>query len=111
MFEYRNVLVRMRLGDSNRRIAKAKLMGRRKAEELRQLAQSKGWLNKEHSLPDDAVLAEALKGEAPELPAVATSSVEPFRDQVIAWRTAGIQGTTIHKALVCLSLPLLLPRV
>jgi transposase len=26
--------------------------------------------------------------------------VEPFREQVIAWRDAGIQGTTIHQALV-----------
>lgn len=100
MFEYRNVLVRMRLGDSNRQIAKAKLMGRRKAEELRKLAQAKGWLDKERPLPDDAVLVQALKGETPESPAVAASSVEPFRDQVAAWRAAGIQGTTIHKALV-----------
>lgn len=35
MYQYRNVLVRMRLGDSDRKIAKAHLMGRRKAAELR----------------------------------------------------------------------------
>lgn len=99
MFEYRNVLVRMRLGDSNRQIAKAKLMGRRTAEALRNLARAKGWLDKDHPLPDDAVLAQALQPEMREAPA-ASSSVEPFREQVQAWREAGIQGTTIHAALV-----------
>jgi len=99
MFEYRNVLVRMRLGDSNREIAKAKLMGRRKAEALRQIASANGWLNQDHSLPDDTVLAQALRPESPSAPA-ATSSVEPFREQVATWLAAGIQGTTIHKALV-----------
>ena len=35
MYEYRQVLVRMRQGDSDRQIAKARLMGRNKADELR----------------------------------------------------------------------------
>jgi hypothetical protein len=38
MYEYRQVISRMRLGESDRSIAKAGLMGRRKAAELRQLA-------------------------------------------------------------------------
>ena len=29
-----------------------------------------------------------------------TSTVEPFREQILAWREAGIQGTTIYDALV-----------
>jgi hypothetical protein len=60
MFEYRRVLVRMRQGDSDRAIAKARLMGRRRAGELRQLAAARGWLDKGRGLPEDAVLAEVL---------------------------------------------------
>ncbi|MEW8232497.1 MAG: hypothetical protein AB2745_19405 [Candidatus Thiodiazotropha endolucinida] len=42
MFEYRQVLVRMRLGDSDRALAKAGLIGRPKAKTLLQLAESRG---------------------------------------------------------------------
>ncbi len=94
MFEYRNVLVRMRLGDSNRQIAKAKLVGRRKAGALRRLAQARGWLDKDRPLPDDTVLAQAMRGDDPAPPATAPSSIEPFREQVEAWHAAGVQGTT-----------------
>lgn len=98
MFQFRNVLVRMRLGDSNREIAKAGLMGRRTAEALRRLAEARGWLDKTYPLPDDAVLAEALRNRHPQ--AAHPSSVEPFREVVTAWHDAGIQGTTIHQALM-----------
>ena len=43
MYQYRQVICRMRLGETDRRIAKAGLMGRRKAAELRQIAQEQGW--------------------------------------------------------------------
>jgi len=99
MFEYRTVLVRMRQGDSDRTIARARLMGRRKAAQLRALAEEEGWLDKARPLPEDAVLAARLASEPAKGSAVACSSVEPFRTQVLAWHAAGIQGTTIHKAL------------
>ncbi len=35
MFQYRHILVRMRQGDTDRDIARARLMGRRKARALR----------------------------------------------------------------------------
>ena len=40
MYELRQVLVRMRLGDSDRALAKAGLIGRPKAKALRQLAEA-----------------------------------------------------------------------
>ena len=98
MFEYRHVLARMRAGDSDREIAKAKLMGRRKARALRAQARSCGWLDPDRPLPDDATLAQVLGGVR--TPPAASSQVAPFREQVIAWWEAGIQGTTIHRALV-----------
>ncbi len=44
MHQYRHILVRMRLGETDRQIARAGLMGRRKAAAVRQRAQQQGWL-------------------------------------------------------------------
>jgi len=57
MHEIRQVIVQMRLGLTDRQIAKAGLMGRRKASELRRIASELGWLDKESLLPENATLA------------------------------------------------------
>jgi hypothetical protein len=57
MFQYRQVLVRLRQGDSDRDIARAGLMGRPKVAAFRALAASGGWLDSATALPDDAELA------------------------------------------------------
>jgi hypothetical protein len=56
MFHYQQVLVRMRQGDSDRDIARSKTMGRRKAAQIREVAEARGWLATEAPLPDDATL-------------------------------------------------------
>ena len=52
MYQYRQVLVRMRQGDSDRAIARSRLMGRKKMVQLRVIAQERGWLAPEAALPD-----------------------------------------------------------
>ena len=47
MYEYRQALMRMRQGDSEREIARSKLMGRSKAARFRALARAQGWLDPE----------------------------------------------------------------
>jgi hypothetical protein len=98
MFIYRQVLARMRQGDSDRDIAGARLMGRGKLKTVRQLAQEHGWLEPGRPLPDDAELA-AIFGRNPKLPRSCVSTIEPFRDIVRGWFDAGVQGTTIFSAL------------
>ena len=61
MFQYRQVLVRLRAGDTLREIARTGLMGRDKVAEVRTLALSRGWLDGASELPDDAAIAAALK--------------------------------------------------
>jgi len=56
MFQYRAVLVRLRQGDSERDIARARLMGRGKVAAFRALASRHGWLSADTPLPDDAVI-------------------------------------------------------
>ncbi len=53
MFQYRQVLVRLRRGESDREIARGKYMGRRKLAVLREVAQRAGWLDPAAPLPEE----------------------------------------------------------
>ncbi len=98
MHQIRQVLVRMRMGESNRAIAKAGLMGRTKASGLRDLAVTQGWLDLQRPLPDDATLAAHFQVQPQ---TISTASlITPYHEQVKAWMESGVQGTTIHRALV-----------
>src|SRR5690606_6765452 len=57
------------------------------------------WLDTATALPEDTHLAQALE-RTPPRPASCVSSLEPFRDLLVQWAEAGIQGTTMHAALV-----------
>ena len=57
MFECRQILTRMRLGDTDRAIARVGLMGRRKLAQLRRTAEAAGWLDVATPLPGDPVFA------------------------------------------------------
>lgn len=97
MYEFRQILVRMRLGDSDRALATAGLIGRPKAKALRQLAETEGWLDPEQPLPDDAVLAGKLA--QPNTRSSSVSSVEPFRTLVEHWVANEIPCQAIFQVL------------
>ena len=97
MFQYRAVLVRLRQGDSERDVARARLMGRRKVAAFRALAVQRGWLDAGTPLPEDALIASVV-GEARRARST-ISSVEPFRELVGRWNAQGVQGVAIHAAL------------
>ncbi len=95
--EVRHVIVRMRMGDSDRQIQKAGVMGRRKIAQIRKLANESGWLNEKAPMPDNDVIA--AKASRP-VAAVQQSQVEPYAEQVLAWADRGVTATAIHAALV-----------
>lgn len=97
MFHYRQIIFRMRQGESDRQIAKAKLMGRLKCGHVREIAEQKGWLDPV-PLPEDAELARIFESKTPN--PSQKSLVETHAEQVKQWWLEGIQGTTIHQALV-----------
>jgi len=68
MYQYRQILVRLRQGDTDRQIARSRLMGRRKFAGVRALAAAQGWLAPETPLPTDAELAAVLAAPAGEGP-------------------------------------------
>ena len=98
MYQYRQVLVRMRLGESDRQIDAAGLMGRRTAAKLRKKARKLGWLEPDQSLPSDQELFVALQ-RPKSAKAQAQSSLEPHRKVIQDWVEKGIRGVAIHQAL------------
>lgn len=97
VYQYRQILLHMRQGESDRALAKAGLIGRKKATAVRAIAQEEGWLEPSTPLPDDKVLAgklKVVKGKAS-----TTSLVAPYADLVRKWVDEGHQATTIHSAL------------
>jgi len=97
MFHYRQVLVRLRQGDSDRDIKRSGLMGRPKAAELRELAAERGWLDAAAPLPEDAEIAAALGVRKRACSTI--SSLEPHRGIVERWFEQGVAGVAIHAAL------------
>lgn len=97
MYEYRQVILNLRLGESCRSIARTGLVGRHKAEQIRKVAGSKGWLNPEVQLPSDEELTEFFGGTAK--PIEAKSPVRLYEDEIREWTVQGIQASTIHQAL------------
>jgi transposase len=97
MFQYRQVLVRLRQGDSERDVARTRLMGRRKLAAFRALAAAQGWLDSEVPLPEDEAIAAAV-GQARRAPS-SVSSVEPYRELVASWVEQKISAVAIHAAL------------
>src|SRR5258708_22554636 len=80
MFQYRQVLLRLRQGDSDRDIARSGLMGRPKAAVFRLLGGAQGWLKPEVPLPADAALAAVINATRP--PRTTISTVGPYPRQL-----------------------------
>jgi len=98
MYQYRQILVRMRLGESDRQISACGLMGRRKVGNVRRLAARLGWLDVTRGMPSEQDLLRELQ-QPKRLKAQASSSLAPYRETIEGWWEEGILGTTIHQAL------------
>ena len=100
MFTIRQILVRMRQGDTDRSIARAGLMGRKKLGVLRRQATRLGWLDSHTPLPEDGELATVFQRRSESQPAQCQSSLRDHEQRIAEWVAQGIQATTIHAALV-----------
>jgi transposase len=98
MYHYRQVIHRMRMGQSDRVIAQARLMGRAKCAQVRVAAEAQGWLGK-GPLPDDAVLSAAIERPSVTNPTQQSLSL-PYEEQIRQWVEKGIRGTVIHQTLI-----------
>jgi transposase len=97
MFEIRQVIQRLRLGESTRQISRSQHLGRATVASIHEVAAKYGWLDPLVVIPDEATLAKYFK--APRSGPQNVSSVEPFREHILKWHGQGINATTIRRAL------------
>ena len=97
MFEIRQVIQRLRMGESARQIARSQHVGRATVESIHSIALTQNWLDPLGQLPDDSTLARFFK--SPRKAPQNVSSVEPFREEIVKWHAQGINATTIRRAL------------
>jgi transposase len=93
----RDLIHRVRSGESDRRIARDLGISRTTVRKYREWADGKGYLQPSMPLPDDATLTAAL-GRAPQPPRAA-SSVEPYQEVVQRLLDQGVEMTAIFQRL------------
>jgi transposase len=97
MNHLRELIYRLRAGESQRRIAQDLDLSRTTVSKYQAWAKEQGYLDLSHPLPDDATLAAALG--APPQPPRTVSSVESHRELVQAWVDQGVEMTAIWQHL------------
>ena len=93
----RDLVHRVRSGESDRRIARDLGISRTTVRKYREWADTQGYLRLDRPIPDNATLAAAL-GPGPQPPR-ATSSVEPYREIVQRLLDQGVEMTAIWQRL------------
>ena len=93
----RDLIYRLRQGESERRVAKDLRISRTTVRRYRELAQQQGFLLPNSLLPDDAVLSEAL-GPGPQPPRT-PSTLEPYAEVVQALLAQGVEMTAMWQRL------------
>ena len=105
MYEIRQMIQRLRLGESNRAVARAQGVGRDTVGRVRDIAAAQNWLAATSPLPDDATIARYYQTAGKGTRAGAgknpthLSTVEPFREKVLEWHRQGIAVSSIRQAL------------
>lgn len=93
----RDVIRRLRAGESERRIARDLRISRVTVHKYREVAEAQGWLDAGQAMPDDAAVLSAL-GPSPRPPRV-PSSVEPYADIVQRMLDQQIEITALWQRL------------
>lgn len=97
MHHVRDVIYRLRQGDSERRIAADLGLSRPTVHKYRQLAQAHGFLQPEQPLADETALLTVL-GVAPRPPRQ-PSSLVPYQETVLALLEQGLELTALYERL------------
>lgn len=103
MHIYKSIIYRLRQGESARKIAKEKLAGRRKVNEIKQIAQSKDWLNCSNELPDEATIAAVIDHQSCQqasLEMPCHSLAMPYKDFIEQAVAEGHTAHVIHQRLI-----------
>lgn len=94
---YREIIYRIRAGESERRIARDIGISRPTIHKYKQKAELEGYLEKERELPGREELADSL-GPAPHPPKI-PSTLENYREIVQKYLDQGLQMTVIYQRM------------
>ncbi len=100
MYQYRQIINQMRLGQSDRQIAKTKLAGRDKLRLIRAVVMREHWLDPAISLPGDEIIVGMIDPKVEERPEHTVSYCEPHVREIAEWTEQGISSVVIHRTLV-----------
>ena len=96
MYEYRQIIYRLRRGQTIRAIAKEGLAGREKVTQINQVSHEYGWLDPDTPLPTDARLHEIF---GPRVAPQQQSKALPYADLIERWVQSGVQAKVIYQHL------------
>jgi len=97
--EIREILYRVRRGESDRAISRDLKLNRKTVRKYREWGAKQNLL--EGELPSQVELHQRLKATLPAAaPPQQVSSVEPYREQVVAWRAQNVEMAAIHQRLL-----------
>lgn len=96
VLDVHELISRLRLKQTLRAITRDLEIDRKTVREYRDLARKQGWLT--GAVPAIAAIAAQIRERAARRPAQA-STVEPYRDLVLAWRAKRLEGVAIHRLL------------
>lgn len=99
MYQYRQVIHRLRMGESDRSIARTRLIGRVKCAQVREIAGQNGWLGKA-PLPDDDELAAVFERRPHDGNPTHLSLCLLHEPRIRQWVKDKVCMTTIHQTLV-----------
>jgi transposase len=88
-----DIIRRLQLGESERRIAQDMQIARKTVHKYHEIAKKKGYLEKTDAQPADSELREAL-GPGVQAPKQ-VSTVEPYRQTIQDWLKQGVEMTAI----------------
>jgi transposase len=95
--DIQDIIYRLRMGESERAIANSLKHSRITIRRYRRMAEQKGYLDPQVTLPSPQILLEQLG--PPAAPPTLASSVLPFESLVEAWAQQGVQGRAIYQRL------------
>lgn len=97
MYEYRQIIYRLKHGQTIRAIARDGLAGRLKIAFIQKIAEQNGWLNQDVLTPDEGVLEAIFKAAAKTIQIPKTHAYEEL---IKKWLEQEVQASTIYAHLV-----------
>lgn len=101
MYDIRQIIQRLRSGETNRGVARAQRVGRNTVANVRDIAVKQNWLDAARPMPDDTTITMHYKSHRKN--AIKNprniSTVAPFREEILAWHMQGVQASSMRQAL------------